>query len=211
MKADKIKLHPNLAAQVPMLEGIVKLLHPYAEGAIHDLVQGKIVALFNNVSRRKIGDPSVVTELGVEVKDFPDVFAPYHKINWDGKKLKCTSITIRDESGEPIGLVCINFDTTVFEKMNNQIGSFLKLQGKGGLNPVEQFAVNWRQQVTAFIDDYAIKHNVALSALSKEEKSEIVGQLYDHGLFNYRDAAAYIAQILNVSRTTVYNYLKEVK
>lgn len=204
-------LHPNIATLLPMLEGTVKLLYPYAEGAVHDLREGKIVALFNNISRRKIGDPSVVTELSVEVKDFPDVFEPYYKTNWDGKKLKCTSITVRDESGAPIGLVCINFDTTVFEDLNIKLDTFLTLPGQGGLNPVEQFAVDWRKQVAAFIQDYVQKNNVALSALSKKEKAALVGQLYDHGLFNYRDAAAYIAQMLNVSRTTIYNYLKEEK
>lgn len=204
-------LHPNLAALMPMLEGIVKLLHPYAEGAIHDLKQGKIIALFNNLSKRKVGDPSVVTELGIEVKDFPDVFDPYYKTNWNGRKLKCTSVTVRDQSGTPIGLVCINFDTTAFEDINLQLDAFLTLANQGSLNPIEQFAVNWRQQVTASINDYALKNNVALSALSKEEKAKLVGQLYDHGLFNYRDAALHIAKTLSVSRTTIYNYIKEGK
>jgi predicted transcriptional regulator YheO len=211
MKQNEPTLHPNIAALVPMLEGTVKLLHPYAEGAIHDLRQGKIIALFNNISRRNIGDPSVVTELGVDIKDFPDVFSPYYKTNWDGRKLKCTSVTVRDDSGVPIGLVCLNFDTTVFENMNVQLDTFLTLPGQGGLNPVEQFAVDWRQQVTAFINDYALKNNAAISALSREEKSTLVRQMYDHGIFNYRDAAVYVGQLLGVSRTTVYNYLKEGK
>lgn len=202
---------PNTQALVPMVEGVIKLLHPYAEGAIHDLRQGKIVALYNNISKRKVGDPSVVTELGVEVKDFPDVFDPYYKTNWDGRKLKCTSITIRDNSGVPIGLICINFDTTVFETMNVQLGTFLTLQNQASMNPVEQFAVDWKRQVNEFVNAYTITNNVALSALSKNEKSDLVKQLYDHGLFNYRDAAAYVAQTLGVSRTTVYNYLKEDK
>lgn len=204
-------LHPGIASHLPVLEGIINLLHPYAEGAIHDLKQGKIVALYNNISKRKIGDPSVVTELGVAVEHFPDVFEPYYKTNWDGKKLKCTSVTIRDEAGTPIGLMCINFDTTVFETMNAQLASFLTLKGKGGLNPIEQFATDWRQQVAALIEDYAVQSNTAPSALSKSQKSELVCQLYDRGLFNYRDAAAYIARTLDVSRTTVYNYLKEGK
>lgn len=203
-------LHPSFTALVPMLEGVVKLLHPYAEGSIHDLREGKIIALYNNISRRKVGDPSVVTQLGVDIKDFPDVFEPYYKTNWDGKNLKCTSVTVRDESGAPIGLVCINFDTTVFENMNLHLDAFLNLTTKG-LSPVEQFTDNWRQQVSASINDYTSKKNIALSALSKEEKSELVAQLYDQGLFNYRDAAVFIAQTLGVSRTTVYNYLKEGK
>ena len=202
--------HPKIAALEPMVEGIVKLLYPYAEGAIHDLREGKIIALYNNISKRKIGDPSVVTELGVEVKDFPDVFDPYYKTNWDGRKLKCTSVTVRDETGAPIALVCINFDTTVLQGMSLQLEGFLKLRNSQALNPVEQFAVDWRKQANDFIESYAAERNIAPTILTKKDKAEIVKRLYAHGLFNYRDAASHISNILGVSRTTVYNYLKEV-
>ena len=200
---------PALHGLIPMVEGVVKLLHPYAEAAIHDLRQGKIVAIYNNISKRKVGDPSVVTELGVDVKDFPDVFDPYYKTNWDGRRLKCISTTVRDSNGAPIGLICINFDTTAFENMNVHLNTFLTLQNKASLNPVEQFAVDWKEQVNEYINAFSLRHNVALPALGKQEKSELVQQLYHHGLFNYRDAAAYVAKVLGVSRTTVYNYLKE--
>lgn len=203
------KIHPNVAVLSPMVEGIVALLFPYAEGAIHDLQTGKIIAIYNNISKRKIGDPSVVTELGIEVKDFPDVFDPYYKTNWDGRKLKCTSVTIRDDDGTPIALVCINFDTTVLENMSLQLDGFLKLKNSKALNPVEQFAVDWRKQISDYIESYATERNISPMVLTKKDKAEIIKQLYAHGLFNYRDAAAYIASTLNVSRTTVYNYLKE--
>lgn len=204
-------IHPNIQAYLPMVEGFVKLLHPFAEGAIHDLRKGKIIMLYNNISKRKVGDPSVVTELGIDIKDFPDVFDPYYKTNWDGRQLKCTSITVRDNQGSPIGLICINFDTTVFETMNAQLGSFLALQNQASLNPIEQFAVDWRKQVNEYINSYTVRNNIALTALTKDEKSQLVKQLYESGLFNYRDAASYIAKTLEVSRTTVYNYLKDDK
>jgi D-arginine utilization repressor len=204
-------VHPNITAALPFLEGVIKLFYPYAEGAVHDLQQGKIVALYNNISKRSVGDPSAVTELGIEVKDFPDVFDPYYKTNWDGKALKCVSVTIRDDAGVPVGLVCVNIDTSVFQNMNLQLEKFLSLTNKGNLNPIEQFGANWQQQVSAFIDAYALKHNVSASALSKEQKAALVCEMYDHALFNYRDAATYVARQLGVSRTTVYNYLKKGK
>lgn len=198
-------------ALMPLVEGITKLFYPHVESAIHDLKQGKVVALYNNISRRKVGDLSAVTELGVDIKDFPDVFEPYYKTNWDGKKLKCTSVTIRDDSGYPIGLVCINFDTSVFEGFNIQLEKLLALSGKSGGNPVEQFSDNWQQQVSDYIDSYAHRNNVAVSAMSTEQKADLVCEMYDHALFNYRDAAAFVAKQLHVSRTTVYNYLKKGK
>lgn len=202
-------LHKNITPFMPFVEGVVKLFYPYVEGAIHDLQSGKVVALYNNLSRRKLGDPSAVTELGVEIKDFPDAFDPYYKTNWDGRKLKCVSVTIRDDTGFPIGLICLNFDTSVFETMNLQLDKLLGLVNKKGLNPVEQFGDNWQQQVLDFIDAYAREYNVAVAAMSKQQKADLVCDMYDHALFNYRDAASYIAQQLDVSRTTIYNYLKQ--
>lgn len=196
---------------MPLVEGITKLFYPHVEGAIHDLEQGKVVALYNNISRRKVGDRSAVTELGIDIKDFPDVFEPYYKTNWDGRKLKCTSVTIRDDSGYPIALVCINFDTSVFEGFSIQLEQLLTLPNKNGLNPVEQFSDNWRQQVSDFMDAYAQAHNIAVSAMSTEQKAALVCEMYDHALFNYRDAATYLAKQLSVSRTTIYNYLKKGK
>ena len=204
-------IHPKAAALIPLVEGITKLFYPYAEGAIHDLQQGKVVAIFNNISRRNIGDASAVTELGIEIKDFPDVFDPYYKMNWDGKKLKCVSVTIRDDSGYPIGLVCINFDTSVLESVNIQLEKLLSLPNTAGVNPVEQFGDNWQQQVRDFIDTYAKTHNIATSAMSAEQKAALVCEMYDHALFNYRDAAVFVAKQLGVSRTTIYNYLKKGK
>lgn len=209
MDTESAHMHPNVAVLMPMVEGIINLLQPFAEAAIHDLREGKIIALYNNISKRKIGDPSVVTELGVDVKDFPDVFDPYYKTNWDGRNLKCTSITVRDDAGEPIALVCINFDTTVFEGITLQLDAFLRLKNSQALNPVEQYGENWRTQVSDFINDFTTRQNAALTALSKQQKAQLTKQLYAHGLFNYREAAQYIAKVLGVSRATIYNYLKE--
>lgn len=201
-------LHSNITALIPLVEGIVKLLHPFAEGAVHDLKQGKIVALYNNISKRKLGDPSAVTELKIEPGDFPDVFEPYYKINWDGRKLKCTSVTVRDECGEPIGLVCINFDTSVFGDMTVNIDKLISIDSTG-LNPVEQFSDNWEQQVLDYIDDFSKRKNTAVKSMNKDLRAELVSEMYDHALFNYRDAASFIARQLDVSRTTIYNYLRE--
>lgn len=209
MHAPLDQIHPDIRAFMPAVEGITKLFHPYAEGAIHDLRSGKIVALYNNISKRNIGDHSAVTELGIDIKDFPDFFEPYYKTNWDGGKLKCTSITVRDKQGTPIGLICINFATTDFEAMSAHMDAFLALRNNNSLNPVEQFAVDWQKQVSEIIDNYVETTNIALKAMGKTEKSELVKQLYNRGLFNYRDAAAFVAKKLGVSRTTIYNYLKE--
>jgi D-arginine utilization repressor len=202
-------LHPALAAQLSMLESVAKLFHPYVETALHDLRTEKIVGLFNSISRRKVGDPSEVAKfIGGHRNEFPDTFEPYYKTNWDGKKFKCVSITIRDETGKPVGLACINFDTSTFGQINTNIAQLLATASNTA-NPIEQFTEDWQARVNECIDNFLKEENVSLASLTRQDKSLAVNRLYKHGLFNYRGAAAYIAVRLHISRATVYNYLSE--
>lgn len=192
----------------PLVEGVVKLFSPFVEGAIHDLESGKIVALYNNMSRRKVGDVSAISELGVPTEQFPDVFEPYYKTNWDGRKLKCVSITLRNEKGRPIGLVCLNFDTSAIGDVSAQLQQLVAVKSASTLNPVEAFSKSWQKQVDAQINAYLDEKSVAASALTKAQKQELVTRLFDHGIFNFRGAASAVGKRLGVSRATVYNYLK---
>lgn len=68
------------------------------------------------MSRRKVGDPTPFVEMKVNVEKIDDHTVPYAKTNWDGRELKCTTICVRDKKNNPVGLICINFDTTIFQK-----------------------------------------------------------------------------------------------
>lgn len=204
------QLHPLLAQQLPVMEGITKLFHPYVEAALHDLQSGTMVAIYNNISRRKVGEPSVVTKfIGKNIDEFPDVFDPYYKDNWDGRKFKCVSVTIRDEAGKSVGLVCFNFDTSAFGDVSANIQQLLAIGNKTAQSPVEQYTEDWRQRVNDCINNFLKENHATLPALTTDQKRTAVNRLYNHGLFNYRKAAAYVAGQLHVSRATVYNYLKE--
>lgn len=203
-----MQIPKEIKTYLPIIEGIVSLFNPFVEAAVHDLSTGEIAALYNNISRRKVGDPSPLHELKMPVEKFPDVFDPYYKTNWDGRRLKCTSITVRDEKGRPIALICFNFDTTVFREIDLNLKTLLEVK-QTAENPIELFNENWQQRVNDCITNYLKENNITLVVLSKEQKKEAVIRLYQHGLFNYRRAADYIAEKMNISRATVYNYLKE--
>lgn len=212
MSTEERKLSPKMTAQLPWLQGITKLFYPYMESVLHDLESGSIVAIYNNLSKRAVGDRSAISKfVGENADRFPDVFEPYYKINWDGKKFKCVSITVRNEEGKAIGLACFNFDASIFQYINISLGQLLGLSNKEAQNPIEQFTEDWQARVNECIGNYLEENHVVLKALSKSQKREAVNRLYNHGLFNYRNAAAYISEQLHVSRATVYNYLKEEK
>lgn len=191
----------------PLIKSIVELFHPFVEAAVHDVKEGKVVAIYHNLSRRKIGDPSPLKELKVEIKDFPDFFTPYYKKNWDGRMLKCTSITMRDKKGEAIGLICINADVSVFQDSYKLLGALLKIKGDAD-NPIEIFGSDYESMIENIIQEFLDEKHLSLNYLKREQKKELVQKLYQKGLFNFKNAVPFIAKKLNSSRASIYNYIK---
>jgi predicted transcriptional regulator YheO len=192
----------------PMLQALVELLHPFAEIAVHDLEKGKIVAIYHNISQRKVGNPSPLKELNIEVKNFPDFFTPYYKQNWDGRALKCSSITLRNKKGAAIGLICINMDISVLQNNHQLLESFLKTKAGEG-NPVEIFGSSCEKQAEELIQQHLSEKHLSLSHLNRDQKKELIQHLYRKGLFNFKNAAPFLAKKLNTSRATIYNYIKQ--
>lgn len=210
MQKPGLVLHPLLQAQLPMLEGITALFHPHVESVLHDLESGTIAAVYNDLSKTKAGDRSAISKfIGDSINDFPDVFAPYYKTNWDGKRFKCVSITIRNGTGKPIGVACFNLDGSMFHDIATSLTQLLAIQTGNAENPIEHYTEDWQARINECIGNYLKESQTVLKTLTKEQKRAVVNRLYDHGLFNYRKAAAYISEQLHISRATVYNYLKE--
>lgn len=200
-------MHNELKKQLPFIQAIVELFHPLVEGALHDLESGKIVALFNNISKRQVGDASPLKELNVSTDSFPDYFPPYYKTNWDGRRLKCTSITVRDDNKAPIGLICFNFDSSLFEQSIHTFSMLLQLGAKGE-NPIELFGENWQEQIQLQIALYLKEQGLSQSTLTRSQKKSLVQHLYQKGIFNFKNAAPFLADLLGISRASLYNYIK---
>ncbi len=193
----------------PLIKAVVELFHPFVEAAVHDLEKSQIVAIYHNISQRKIGDPSPVKELKVNTEDFPEYFTPYYKQNWDGRALKCTSITMRNKKGVPIGLICLNVDTSFFQDGYRLLQTFLKVEN-GAENPIEIFGSQCEEQAESVIEHFLTEKHLSLSHLNRDQKKELVQQLYRKGIFNFKNATPFIAKKLNISRASVYNHIKQI-
>src|SRR5262245_54900740 len=101
-------MNKTIKAFLSTAEAIQRLLHPHAEVVIHDIKKNRIAAIFHPFSKRKVGDPSLLSE--EEMAMLENCIGPYEKINWDGRKLKSVSSLIRDENGKIVGMLCINLD-----------------------------------------------------------------------------------------------------
>lgn len=177
---------------------------------MHDLASGTLIAIFNNISRRKIGEPTLLYELNVQTANFPDYFPPYYKLNWDGRKLKCISIAIRNLKNIPIGLICFNFDIGLFQDVENKFSTLLQLK-KEAKSPAELFVGNWQEQIQMQIDLYLKEQGQTLHQMDKNQKKRLIGHLYKKGVFNYKNAAFFVSKSLGISRASLYNYMKSAE
>ena len=194
-----------IKAFLPAAQAIQRLLNPYAEVVIHDIKQNQIVAIFNPFSKRKVGDSSLLSP-EEEMAALEDCVGPYEKMNWDGRKLKSASSIIRDENNKAVGMMCINLDISKLEKYQALISEFIEFDLP---QPAPLFKDDWQERINKYVHNYLIAHHLTLEALRREEKKKLIEHLHKIGAFAGKNSAAYIAQIVKISRATVYNYLAE--
>lgn len=196
----------DLSHYESIAQAICLLLAPHGEVVIHDLKSGKIAALFNSFSKRKVGDESLLEEVSSH-ETLPDVFPIYSKVNWDGRILKSVTATLRDKNGAPIGLLCINLDVSKWEEFHSLIGDWVK----GYQQPEILFKDDWREKINIFVTEYLRREGITLKKLSKEKTQELIKALEEQGAFKAKNATSYVADVLDLSRATIYNYLKSIK
>ncbi len=108
-----------------------------------------------------------------------------------------------------MGLICFNVDVSFANDAHKLLEIFLKTKSEAE-NPVELFGSQCEEQTTYFIEQYLTDKNLSLNHLNKKQKQELVQHLYHKGIFNFKNAAPFIAQYLNISRASVYNYIKQL-
>lgn len=202
----------ELQNALPVAECFSRLLHPFAEVVVHDLEKDEIEAIYNPFSKREVGDSSYLDRWDFTVDPSETVIGPYEKVNFDGRRLKCISLVLRDEQGRAVGFVCVNMDISVFEGYQSVIQTFLD-NNDGTITEVQSrlFKDDAYEQINGFIQDYCKKACLSLEALKREDKKDLIAALNEAGAFKTKNASAYVSRVLNVSRATVYNYLKETE
>ncbi len=155
--------------------------------------------------KRNVGDDSLIEEL-IDCNSLPDVFPVYTKINWDGRKLKSSTATLRDKNSTPVGLLYINLDVSKWKEFQHLLDQWTnkKIQNQ----PEMLFKDDWREKINLYVSDYLSKEGLTLKMLSKEKNRDLIKTLHQEGAFKFKNAATYVADILNLSRATVYNYLR---
>ncbi|MFC7895491.1 transcriptional regulator [Streptomyces sp. NPDC057381] len=181
------------------------------EVVLHDLRDPRqaIRVIENNLSGRQIGDSA--TELGlarIADPEYPSVIQNYPNQFPDGRPAKSTSIGIRNAAGRYIAALCLNLDVSVLSPVTLALSNLVATDTEHREQPLETLRDRTARELRRTVEALAAERAAAPRSLSREDKKALVRQLHRDGYFDSRDAAQTIADLLGVSRATVYNYAK---
>jgi predicted transcriptional regulator YheO len=201
-----------LAYHVTLAQVIAETFSPITETVVNDLrpQREKVLAIFNGrITGRKVGDS--VSDVGKKRMkgQIPDVLINYQNEGANGQFLKSSATAIRNEKGELIGSFGINVDMSIYDMLQDFIHQFKSI--KTNTVKHEKFTKQTpKEDIFQAIKDYVAKKKWSPLNLSKPQKIEIITTLYQQGHFYKRGAVAIIANALNLTRPSVYKYIKAI-
>ena len=200
----------DLSFYVPYADAFTALIHPHAEAVIHDFSNDKIFYISNSFSGREVGDLSNLKEEGVsDLEINKDVIGPYEKIGINGERLRSITIMLKNTTGDPIGILCININFAVLESSLKVLEEFF--------NPINiktppdiLFRTEWKERILIEIRSF-LKMNEQTKNLNAKWRKRLLTHLDGKGLFYAKKSVEEVAIQLGISRSTVYNNLNEVR
>lgn len=210
MKKSLIDFYTRLA------KGIAEHFGPNCEVVVHDLqsndIEHSIIAIENgHVSGRHIGDgPShiVLKALHNHSGDLEDKLG-YLTRTRDGKVLKSSTIYIRDDNRNIIGIFGINYDITMMLSLENQLQAFTNTATPAASE--ETISMNVNDLLDELIAESVKRIGKPVSLMTREDKVNVVRFLNDSGAFLITKSGPKVCQFLGISKYTLYSYLDEIK
>lgn len=190
-------------------EGISKTFGKYCETVIHDMKNKKnsIISINNgHVTGRSIGDGLDLLGTHREIDDF---LAGIDLINCQGrtknrKLIKSSTFhLIGDDYHFAFG---INFDYTLFSLAEAVIKDFIKV-GEDMEATMMEYGENKLKNI---LNDCIQAVGKPPSMMNKADRMEVIKLLKEKNAFTFQKSIPVISEALQISRYTIYNYLKEI-
>ena len=199
-----------------LAKGIASQFGPNCEVVVHDLAtndpESSIVAIENGqVTGRKVGDgPShvVLEALRGENSQLQDHLSYLTKTR-DGKILKSTTIYIRDDDGDPIGIFGINYDITLMLAMETALKQFTATE-KEEKEP-EAISRNVSDLLDELIEQSVKIVGKPVALMNKEDKVKAVQFLNETGAYLITKSGDKVCKFFGISKYTLYSYIDEAK
>lgn len=205
--------HAILESYKNMCDGLSDYLGDGYEFVLHsleDLDQSVIKIINGSYTGRKEGSP--ITNLALDMleqirKKERVGYISYFSKNRKGEPLHSTTITIEGENKRIIGLLCINFYMNIptYKFLGNLFENFRQSQD---VPSDENFVDNPTELIHSAIQQIRNEVLSDSTVTTQNRNKEIIARLSARGIFELKDSVVQCAQILGISRNTVYMHLR---
>jgi len=214
----KHPLDSRMRPFLPLVRGLAEMFGPDCEVVLHDVgrLPHSIVAIENgDITGRGVGDvPTdlMLRSLRAASEGGPDV--RLYVTSSDGKVLKSLAVSLRDADGEVFGILGLNFDVSGVVQSQRTLANLTAVGSVGGDTVPETeeiFADDIRDVVAGMVAKILQEVGKTPAAMSREEKMDVVKRLEERGAFLVKRSAEQVAEALDLSRYTIFSYLKEIR
>lgn len=196
-----------------MCEGLSDYLGEGYEFVLHSLedFDKSVIKIINGYyTGRKEGSP--ITDLALHMLEKLQAegqpgHISYFSKNKKGEPMHSCTITITGEEGRIIGLLCINLYLNT--PLHRFLGNFVEARpAQEFSHSTENFVDNPVDLITAAVtqvrDDVLADANIT----AQNRNKEIVSRLAARGIFKLKDSVVQCADLLGISKNTVYMHLR---
>ncbi|MFJ8743668.1 transcriptional regulator [Embleya sp. NPDC127516] len=199
---------PRVRTWAPVCRAVALLLGPYAEVVLHDPETDRVLEIWNPMTSRRAGDPSLLGELDELDPSTQEVYGPYEKLLADGRRLSSVSAILRDNRDRPSAVLCINLDRTPLERAAAVLSAFgAPTVGR----PEPLFEQDWSERIQHIVGSHVRETGRPIDRMTRQDRLVVLGRLDEARVFAVRRAAPVVAEALRVSRSTVYGLLAELR
>lgn len=198
-----------------VVDGIASLIGPFCEIVLHsleDLNTSAIKIANGENTGRQVGSP--ITDLALKMlRDIEgserNFSRSYFTRAKGGVMMKSITIAIRNGDNRVIGLLCINVNLDA--PFTEILQSFMPTQEAREATSSVNFASDVEELVDQTVERTIEEINANKLVSNNTKNRQIVMELYDKGIFDIKDAINRVAERLNISKHTVYLYIRQRK
>ncbi|HLH74754.1 MAG TPA: helix-turn-helix domain-containing protein, partial [Chloroflexota bacterium] len=114
---------------------------------------------------------------------------------------------LRDENGKAYGAFCVNFEITGFMTFQRTLDAFTATDERTGVT--EMLTDDIQTTIHSLVAETLLEMGDSASMMSRDDKIKLVQRLQGKGVFQVKKAVPILADLLGLSRATLYNYLRE--
>ena len=198
-----------------VVAGLENYLGEGYEIVLHSLesMEHSVIAIANgHHTGRQEGSP--ITDLALHMlhsieEEEQTGFISYFSKNRKGEPLRSSTIVIYGENHRAIGLLCFNFylNTSIYTVVAN-------LMDESKSTPpmiTETFVDNAEDLLSRVVEQVRQDVNNDGRILSSLKNKEIIRRCHAQGVFQIKNAVSRVAQLLGISKNTVYLHLRALQ